>query len=246
MSEKLKKLNRDSVKTIALIPMFIGHLSAYLLENKIIGTSLLQTFLASIAEMAPPVFFFFIADGYKYTRSKSKYAARLLIFAVITQIPFAILNGGKFFICSNFNVFFTLYWGLIAIILWESKLKLPLRIIGVLLIDAFTLYMQSEWMIFGVLIILWLHIFEDKPKVRFAGFAVFVTLMMYISCGFTIYALKTPLFLFGEFFLFMGYFLRTSCYNGEKGNHPVLSKWFFYVFYPAHLLVIYAVIKILG
>ena len=48
MSEKLKKLNRDSVKTIALIPMFIGHLSAYLLENKIIGTSLLQTFLASI------------------------------------------------------------------------------------------------------------------------------------------------------------------------------------------------------
>lgn len=246
MSEKLKKLNRDSVKIIALIPMFIGHLLAYLLENKVIGSSVLMTFLSSAALAAPPVFFFFIADGCKYTRSKKKYALRLLVFAFVTQIPFAMVNGGKFFICGYFNIFFTLFSGLMAIILWETKLKLPLRIIGVILIDALTLLLQTEWMIFGVLIILGMHIFREKPKIKLIWFSVNAVLMMFISSGLTLRALISPLFLFGVFFLFTGYFLRTVCYNGEKGSHPVFSKWFFYLFYPVHLLVIYAVIKVLG
>lgn len=246
MSEKLKKLNRDSVKIIALIPMFIGHLAAYLQENKLAGTSVLMTLLSSAALTAPPVFFFFIADGYKYTRSKKKYASRLLIFAFITQIPFAILNGGRFFICENFNIFFTLFLGLMAIMLWETDLKLPLRITGVILIDGITLFLQAEWMLFGVLIMLGLHIFREKPKARLIWFSVNASIMMFISSGFSLSALISPLFWFGIFFLFMGYFLRTACYNGEKGSHPVFSKWFFYLFYPVHLLVIYGVIRVLG
>lgn len=41
------------------------------------------------------------------------------------------------------------------------------------------------------------------------------------------------------FFLMLGYAIAAVFYNGKKGTHPRFSKWFFYIFYPSHLLLIY-------
>lgn len=240
-----KVINRDAIKYIAAVPMIIGHAVGYFIDSGILENNTLTMVLASIALFAPPIFFFSIADGYKYTSSRKKYALRLLLFAAASQIPFAILNCGAIFTLDallNLNVFFTLLAGLFAIILWESKLNLVLRIVGIVLIDGITYALCCEWMIFGVPIILALHIFENKPKIRFICFAVCIAAIEFITYGMTIDAFITPSFIAGTLSLLAGYFFRTVFYSGKKGKHPVFSKWFFYIVYPAHLLVIYILI----
>lgn len=145
----------------------------------------------------------------------------------------------------NLNVFFTLLAGLLAIVLWESKLNLVLRIVGVVLIDGITYALCCEWMIFGVPIILALHIFENKPKIRFICFAVCIAAIEFITYGMTIDAFITPSFIAGTLSLLAGYFFRTVFYSGKKGKHPIFSKWFFYIVYPAHLALIYILVLLL-
>lgn len=55
----------------------------------------------------------------------------------------------------------------------------------------------------------------------------------------------TPSFIVGTLSLLAGYFFRTVFYSGKKGKHPVFSKWFFYIVYPAHLALIYILVLLL-
>lgn len=243
----LKVIDRDVIKYIAVIPMIIGHMVAWFQENNILNSDTVWTVLAAIALFAPPVFFFSISDGYIFTRSKKQYALRLLIFAVITQIPFALASYGTLFTLEairNLNIFFTLLAGLLAIIVWESNAKLITRIIGIVLIDALTVVLGCEWMIFGVPIILGMHIFRDAPKKRFIFFAVCTIATQFITWGMNVFILLSSGFIAGTLSMFASYFFRTTFYNGKKGKHPVFAKWFFYIVYPLHFTVIYILIMI--
>lgn len=248
MSEKTSKLqvlNRDMIKYIAIIPMFIGHFVGYVSGENINDEPIIINLLMRLALIAPPIFFSFIADGYKYTRSRKKYALRLFIFACITQIPFMLANKMKFTEEPHYyNIFFTLFLGLMAIIVWESKWKLPLRIGAVILIDALTVAFYTEWMIFGVLIILGYHIFREKPKIRFIWFTVLI--LIWSAVQFIAGGVSLPYALCMIFFTELSFFIVTMCCNGKKGSHPTFSKWFFYIFYPAHLLVIWGAQLLIG
>ena len=255
MEEKsrLKIFDRDTIKYIALIPMFLGHLLSYIRDPADVSSKpLWYTFIEQTALFAPPVFFFFITDGFRYTRSKKKYALRLLIFALVTQIPFTLANHGTLLtgeLFLNWNIIFTLFLALLSLMVWESGKKLPLRIALIVLLDGVTFMLTSEWMIFGILTILGLHIFREKPKVRLIWFTVCVFAVEMISNGilFPFWLFwRFPAFTFGMMFLMLAYFVMTKCYNGQKGKHPVFAKWFFYIFYPAHLLVIWIVKLCLG
>ena len=248
MSEKTSKLqvlNRDMIKYIAIIPMFIGHFVSYIFGEKLSDKPLIINFLAASALIAPPIFFSFIADGYKYTRSRKKYALRLFIFACITQIPFMLANKMKFSeFPDEFNIFFTLFLGLMAIIVWESKWKMPLRIGAVILLDALTAVLGIEWLGFGIPIILGYHIFREKPKIRFIWFTVLI--LIWSAVQFIAGGVSLPYALCMVFFTELSFFIVTMCCNGKKGSHPTFSKWFFYIFYPAHLLVIWGAQLLIG
>ncbi|MBR3833989.1 MAG: hypothetical protein IKJ73_06705 [Lachnospiraceae bacterium] len=238
-TNRLKVINGDNMKYIAVIPMAIGHFVSYMQTAGVItDMRWWMNVLAYGALFAPVVFFFFITEGFKYTRSRKKYALRLLIFAVITQIPYCLAVNGtlltiEFFL--NLNVIFTLFFGLVTLMAWESGWKLPVRIIAVIFIDVLTCVLGCEWMIFGVLIILGLHIFRDNSKIRFIWFFV---------CIFCLNLLLNGLFLSMTFWVgflvqLFAYFMMTICYNGKKGKHPKVAKWFFYIFYPMHFMIIY-------
>lgn len=244
-NSKIKVIDRDTIKYLAVIPMAVGHFFGYMQEAGVITDQpFWMTILIQSSLISPPIFFYLIAEGFRYTRSRKKYMLRLLIFAIITQIPFCLVSFGTLLTVDavlNWNIIFTLFLGLSALCARESKLKLPLRIGAVILIDAVTVLLGCEWLIFGVPIILGLHIFREKPKIRLIWFTVCIFCVEFISYGMSVYALVSPGFLWGMLFLLTGYFLVTKCYNGRKGRHPVFSKWFFYIFYPLHLLVIYFV-----
>ncbi len=240
--DKLQILDRDTVKLIAIIPMTVGHFLSYLGQFDEMTHWLHLLVQASL--FAPPVFFFSIADGFKYTRSRKKYALRLLLFALITQIPFTLANQGTLLtdqIFLNLNIIFTLFLSLAALIVWDSKLKLPVRIAAITALDAVTLLLQCEWMLFGILIVLGLHIFREKPIISLIWFTVCTFCVQLISNGLSSYTLVSPPFLYGMFFLLLAYFVMKVLCSEKKGKHPNFAKWFFYIFYPAHLLIIYLV-----
>ena len=252
MNGRSKIFDRETVKYTALFFMFWGHLFAWLTIMRNPGISdpyqvmpLWQNLLSHASLICPPVMFFFIADGYRYTRDRRKYAVRLLIFACITQIPDWIV-----FVPSlgwwTANVMFTLLAGLLAVMAWESSLKKPLRVLLAVLCCLGTLALSADWEIFGVLFILFIHIFRDRPKALLISYTVIACVWKGIAVVWQVIGgTFDGAAIFNDTldlaFVMLGYVVMTVFYNGKKGKHPVFSKWFFYIFYPVHYLIIYAV-----
>lgn len=241
--KRFRRIDRDMIKIIAVIPMAIGHFTGFVWSGKTNpDDSLLLFLLTQMALIAPPIFFFFIAEGFRYTHSVKKYALRLLLFAVITQIPFCLTTSGTLLTEELFfylNIFFTLFLGVVSLVICSSKLKLPLKIFFVLAADALTVIFSSQWMIFGIPMILAFYYFKDRPTIRLICFIVCAILDLLISYMSFEPVLRIEYFVTDLFFLVLGYAVVTVFYNGERGKYPKLSKWFFYIFYPVHLILIY-------
>ncbi|SFB97262.1 TraX family protein [Ruminococcus albus] len=260
-NQKYKIIDRDMIKFIAIIPMSIGHfVDFYCGVSASLRNSLILFLLAQASLIASPIFFYFIAEGFRHTHSVKKYASRLFIFAVITQIPYCLMCNGTLVLSGMYtylNVFFTLFLGLISLVVCESNLNLWAKIALVVILDAVTYLLKIQWLIFGIPIILILYYFKDRPTLRFSLFtlcsvgSLLITTLpaasLYYSKGLTEYF---NLCIVGSVidlcFLIAGYFIVTLFYNGEKGKNPAFTKWFFYIFYPAHLFLIYIVKTVAG
>lgn len=230
-------MNRDLLKYIALIFMTMGHWLTILM--KITKNPVILRFATGVGFFAPPVFFFFIAQGYHHTSSKKKYAIRLLLFALITQIPHSPVSADMTVIKALFldrSVIMTLFPGLTALIIVHSEKKIPLRILAVAVIVSVSWLINAEWFIWGILLILCFDLLRDRPLIRPGVFEVLMAAAMY-----------TQIHGFPTVKLFVVYFIPpmtagvvvTFFYSGKKGHFPVFSKYFFYVWYPLHLFLLW-------
>ena len=248
---KYKIFNRDMVKYLAIFFMFWGHMFSWivLMRNPDAASAnllmpLWMRIVTHFSIICPPVMFFMIADGYKYTRDRKKYALRLGIFSLITQ-PFDWLIFQPIYGWRTANVIFTLLFGLLAIMAWESRYKLWQRVLLVLCCAGITLLISAAWMLFGVLIILFLHIFREQPKKRLTAYLI--TTVIWLAMGFIGAEINAGLWLdkvLDLAIMMTAYFCMTTLYNGKKGRHPAFAKWFFYVFFPVHYLLIFIIERV--
>ncbi len=231
----LQFINRDLLKYIALVLMTLGH---WALEIYAITRSkpFLQ-FSVAAQYFAPPVFFFFIAEGYHYTKSKSKYAIRLLIFAVITQIPHSMTQPGGLTLYNLFlqwSVLMTLFLGLVALIVLHCEWKLPLRILMIAALMGVSWLLNCEWAVSGIMIMLLFDFLREKQLLRLASYIVLMFAVISVTTGgFP----DTAMFLTYLVPVWSAGIIITFFYNGKKGHFPLFSKYFFYVWYPLHLLL---------
>ncbi len=253
---RLQCISRDMLKYIAAVCMLIGYFLVYTIkELQLLGLRPpVSTLLYQLQFIAPPIFFFFIAEGFRYTRSRKKYALRLLIAAFVTQIAKVLcchLTFSLSLFLHSWNVMVTLLLGLAALMLWECKLlagwhagvSLVVRCLLVGACCAVSFLLQAEWAIAGVLFILNFHVFRERPYLRMLLYEVIV--LGYVSIGMGgIGAILSQWNLIAA--MTLPILLITWFYNGEKGRHPVFAKWFFYLFYPAHLLLIFVVRLLAG
>ncbi|MBP0970940.1 MAG: hypothetical protein J5753_02755 [Oscillospiraceae bacterium] len=247
--DKLKCINRDLLKWIALFFMGIGHFLLYTFEEfHYFGLhGFIFKFFIMMEYIAPPVFFFFISEGYRYTHSKKNYFIRLLVMTLVTQIPYVLfhtydqnhtISFDFLMFLTNWNVIATLLLGFVSIAIWDSSKHPVLKVVGILLCCSAGYF--TEWSFWGVLFILLLYIFRERPWIRFAAYeSLMLVYVLYIS-GFSIFGFHWLLFMVFS----LPIIIITLFYNGKKGHFPKLSKYFFYFFYPAHLLLIY-IVKIL-
>jgi len=202
--------------------------------------------MREIGRIAFPIFAYMIAQGCKRTRNIYKYAARLLIFALISEIPFDLafrLTPGINFL-KDTNVYFTLFLGVACIALYEllkTKLKLPwpLALLLAVVPSALGNMLTTDYGTLGVAFILVFYF--AKPENRIWRTAAMI-LVVFTEYG--VEFLKFPSAYNRGLFLFA--LLAAPLvflYNGKQG--PKL-KWSFYAFYPVHLSALAAAAYLLS
>lgn len=199
--------------------MFIDHYHYIIGGNQIFNI---------IGRIAFPIFAFSLNEGYFHTSNLKKYLIRLFTFAVIIQIP-AIL----FKLNYPVNIFFTLFFGLLAIYILNLKnKKMPLyifvflKIFLIFLIFYISKKFKFDYGIYGILLIIIFNIFRNKKIFLFLAFFL-------LNLAVVVFQNIFGLFKIQFFSMFSLVFIFS--YNGKKGKS---LKYFFYLFYPIHFLIL--------
>lgn len=232
-----RPLTGSALKWIAVLTMFIDHIGACLIEVFVIngyGNSPLagrfsweevmawynfDLILRLIGRIAFPLFCFLLVEGAVHTRNMGKYMLRLSIFALVSEVPFDLAFHNTPFFQGSQNVYFTLLLGLAAIWLlrdWrEAKWKLPA---GLILPAAAAHFLSTDYGEVGVAVIVLMYLLREKPWLRAA--ACIILLVAFNQ-------LELPCILS---------FVLIALYNGKRGRQP---RYFFYGFYPVHMLLLW-------
>jgi len=112
MMKKTFDLSAAALHILAMTFMLMDHLWATLLSS--------QMWLTHVGRLAFPIFAFLAVEGYFHTRSFKRYALRMLLFAVLSEVPFDLMYGGTAFYPVHQNVIWTLLLGLLGIRLMEA------------------------------------------------------------------------------------------------------------------------------
>ena len=246
-------LSGSTIKMIAVICMLIDHLAAGVLgryltiygyfsldhndavqvemwmqEHGILFTS--YAVMRMIGRIAFPIYCFLLVEGFQHTGNRLKYAGRLLLFAAVSEVPFDLLFNNSWLEFGYQNVFFKLFLGLAAMmgIQWveeRQELGRILKTAGLFLVIvacmAAAKLLKTDYAAVGVLSIVILYLFRFKKLYQIMA-----------GCIAFFWELTAPLA-----------FVAVALYNGRKGWN---MKYFFYLFYPVHLLLIYLLCVILG
>lgn len=226
---KIPTFSGSTLKIIAIVSMVIDHCAYFLMDEH----TMMYDAMRCAGRIAFPVFAFLIAEGFAYTKNRKKYFAQLLVFAVISEVPWYLLNGAD----GTHNVMFTLALGVIALAILE-KLKENSILCGVaiLSIACFATWLGTDYEWRGILMIAVFNLLRNQntnlpiPYGRMMQLFCAFPLMMYYGC-------------IGALLACMTIFLYDGTRGFIKGN---VAKYGFYAFYPVHLLLIWCVITFLA
>jgi len=229
------------LKWIAVVTMFIDH-TGYALYGAWVHSGHRATYslwviyrvMRTIGRMAFPIYCFLLVEGYLHTRNVKKYALRLFLFGLISEIPFDMAFKRTWYAPGSQNVYFTLLLGLLAMWLWDLctqkdflrcawwRKAAAAAAVAAMCLTAKWLRTDYRWT--GVAVIFLLFLFRERHLLRFA--AAGPTLL---------FSGMTEMWSWPMFLLF-------ELYNGQRGRQ---SKYFFYVFYPAHLALLAVIARLI-
>lgn len=216
----VKKLNGATLKWLAMATMLVDHMGILLSRHGMSQTG--YYIMRGAGRLAFPVFAFLLVEGFLHTRSFGKYLGRVIILAVITEPIFDWFMYGSIFM-PGANIVFNFALSLMALYFWSKAenhkiWKKIFAVVFVLIVTAFAwkLHINYSWKC--VLIVMLLYAMRYDVVLR------------NVAVGLVLVADSSWLGMFALVGL-----LPISLYNGESGRFP---KWFGYVFYPLHLLVL--------
>lgn len=223
----LKILNRNQIKYVLILAMLIDHLAWSFVPTLSVPGQIMHF----IGRLTGPSMAVLLAEGYYYTRDKKKYALRLGIFALISWVAYSLYET-KTFPTLMFGMIFTLFLAFITVWMWDKlKVHKAIKVIFVILLCALSLF--GDWPIFTILWALFSFIYREKPVAKWVSFAI-------IAATEVAFCLILDSFLKNLFQLgvVLVPILLIFFYNGKKGSSSPIHKWFFYIFYPLHLLIL--------
>ncbi|MDO4324453.1 MAG: TraX family protein [bacterium] len=236
LSKETAGLSRDTLKKLALFTMLLDHIGVVVLYPWIsirrdIMTVTQQQFwnlsyfsLRTIGRIAFPIFAFFLVEGFFYTRDKKRYFMRLFGMALLSEIPFNLAVSDSFFMPSHQNTLFTLALGLLlleCLSRWRAPNVLQMCLLVLFALAAIVL--RLDYAAYGIVLIVifyWFHA-DKKACMSFGAVLSFADSMRNLGAAALAY-------------------IPLSLYDRKKQPNKK-GAWMFYVFYPAHLLVLYGI-----
>ncbi len=247
-----KGISGSTLKMIAIVTMLIDHIGAAVLGRLLMTSGMMEamateetieTWLSShaalymvylvlrmIGRVAFPIFCFLMVEGFEHTGNRFRYAVRLGLFALVSEIPFDLAFKGTLLEFGYQNIFFTLFLGFLAMTVyyyieetqWNRILQVILGVAEVVLFMGAAELLGTDYGARGVLCIMILFAFRKNRRMQIlAGCLAFFWWELPALAAFVIIAF----------------------YNGERGWE---LKYFFYLFYPVHLLLLYLVCWFMG
>lgn len=217
---RYQRLDGTVLKLIACLSMFIDHLGAVCFSG-MMGFRI-------IGRLAFPIYCFLLVEGAVHTRNMKKYILRMGIFALISEIPFDLAFYHRLVYTGHQNVFFTLGLGLLAIWFLEhpiEQLDIPDVLYKLLVIIAAGLiaeFFNTDYGFTGIAVICIFYYLRGQPQLKYPIAVILLAAMG----GVEVYAVLA--------------LIPILLYNGQRGRQTKAMQYGFYIFYPAHLLLIAA------
>ena len=206
-------------KYLAVFSMLLDHIAVVFFEPE----SFAYLLLRGLGRAAFPIFSYLLVQGFVHTRDLRKYILRLLAFGVLAEIPFDLAAFGTVCDFRGQNTLFTLALALVVLDalskVERGKCSAATLCAGLLAAAASVLF-NTDYGIFGILLIVVLYVWRSDPMGQLLAILVF--------------GLCTARGIYFPAFLATGICLRFG--NGKRGN--LRFSQFFYWFYPAHLLIL--------
>lgn len=223
------KLTSYQLKWIAIITMLIDH-AGFVLFNDL-------QILRMIGRLAFPIFCFLLVEGLAHTSNLGKYFLRLFAFAFVSEVPFDYMfypnninNNVSVNIWAHQNIFFTLFIGLLVIAAIDYvNRRFPDKVIYTTLAEvAFTaagcvvaIVLNTDYDALGILYIVFFYIYKNNKTLLIWYLALSTIFYFEFQINTQILCLVSLIFI--------------NMYSGEKGKG---MKYFFYAFYPLHIILL--------
>lgn len=245
-----KGIDAYHLKMIAIIAMIIDHgyilfyaniqdaLSMILPINSV---ALCLSILFGFTRVAFSIFAYLVAQGVQYTSNRWDYLKRLLLFACISEIPFqwfnCLINGESLSLHFAFtNVLFTLFLGALSIVLYDIiKEKTKYQYFAFLPVVIFAILatlLKMDYLGYGAFAIFLFYFMKDDDR-KFKMFIILITLFMLVYIPLKVGSINIS-YVINSLFMCASVIVLKQ-YNGARGKK---MKYFFYLFYPVHILIL--------
>ncbi len=233
-------LTGNQLKLIGVMAMLADHIGAVIIQSGILHARdpLMYGMIIATPEghrwmligrvcrfagrLAFPIFAYLLVEGFAHTRSRLRYALSLGILAFVSEVPFDLAVYNNVFHPAYQNVVFTLFIGLLVLWIVDYFDNLPVQLVLIAAGCGLSWVLKSDYNVLGVLLIAGLYMFRRNDTAQ-------------LVCGVALSALESV----GYFCISALAYVPIVLYNGRRGAYGL--KYVFYAFYPAHLLVLYAV-----
>lgn len=227
-----------SLHMMAMLFMLCDHL-----WGTIVGGN---DWLTCIGRLAFPIYAFMIVEGYFHTKSIKKYVYRLLLFAVLSELPFNLAMGSRLFYPIHQNVLWTFLIA-IGLIHWNEEVKgkqiwkrilvgIASVCVGYLVgIITFVDYYHA-----GIVMVLVFYFFRSKNWWCYLGQLVclwYINIEMLGGFSYEVNILGQTHFIARQGFALLA-LIPIWLYRGKQGYHNKVLQYSYYAFYPLHLLVL--------
>lgn len=223
-------LNANQLKLIAIIAMTVDHLAWTCFPGYDTRWFILLAHV--IGRLTAPIMWFFIAEGYHYTRNVKKYACRLFLLAFLSHFAYNFCFGIPFVPQGWFNqtgVVWSLAWGLVMLWIFDNnRIKTWQKCLSIPFVCLITF--PSDWSCVATMAILFIGTNRGNFKMQMAWMMIW-----------TAFYAAVYFFFIDRDYAFVQLFTCLSIpllrlYNGERGTWKSMGK-LFYVYYPAHLIL---------
>lgn len=225
-----KGLSACTIKYIAVLAMIIDHIAWCFIDTY----SLIGEVMHAIGRMTAPIMTYFIVEGFHNTRNSNKYLLRLGIFAAISYFPYTFMTHGAFFPENTIpyqSVIYTFFLTALSLkIIHSDKMRGISKLLLCLIIIIFSII--GDWCFFPIVWALLFDRYRGNFKMQAAAF-ISSSVIMVLAIGTNVPQMS---FRYGVLLALIPLYF----YNGKRGKlfGEKADKWFFYIFYPLHMLIL--------